>query len=96
MQPLLRLASRRPKRFYDWIRQVRRGGGYAVRPLLQRSIDHTRPVDDLRMIDYSVDNAVVGLEFVDASGGVDLRDLPFRQKAELLLGDSGLGLPLLV
>ena len=59
-------------------------------------IDHTKPVDDLRMIDYSVDNAVVGLEFVDASGGVDLRDLPFRQKAELLLGDSGLGLPLLV
>jgi len=60
------------------------------------SIDHTVPVDDLRRIDYSLDNPVVGLEFVDASGGVDLRDMPFRAKAEALLGDSGLDLPLLV
>ena len=54
----------------------------------EEPIDHTVQVDDLRVIDYSVDNAVVGLEFVDASGGVDLRDMPFRARTEALLGDS--------
>lgn len=62
----------------------------------EEATHHTVQVDDLRMIDYSADNAVIGLEFVDASGGVDLRDMPFRARAEALLGDSGLELPLLV
>ncbi len=56
------------------------------------TVARTVPLDDLRLIDYSADGAVVGLEFIDASEGIDLRDLPFARKAEQLLGDAGLNL----
>ena len=56
------------------------------------TVARTGPLDDLRLIDYSADGAVVGLEFIDASEGIDLRDLPFARKAEQLLGDAGLNL----
>jgi len=49
----------------------------------------TRTLDDLRLIDVSADGEVIGIEFIDASGGIDLRDLPFRQRVEQLIGDSG-------
>ena len=63
---------------------------------LQRgSATRTVSVDDLRLIDYSADGAVIGVEFIGASGGVDLRDLPFRQTIEKAIGDSGLPIRIL-
>lgn len=50
----------------------------------------TKAVDDLRMIDYSKDGAIIGLEFLQASAGIDLSDMPLRHKTEELLGQSGL------
>lgn len=49
----------------------------------------TQTLDDLRLIDLSKEGVVIGIEFIDASGGIDLRDVPFRQKVEQLIGDSG-------
>ncbi len=50
---------------------------------------------DLRMIDYSKDREVVlGLEFVSASAGVDLREMPFAATVAALIGDSGLSIPI--
>ena len=49
---------------------------------------------DLRIIDFDADGTILGVEFVDASGGADLRDLPFAQKVEQLIHDSGLPIKL--
>ena len=63
-----------------------------LRPV--QPVARTHALDDLRLIDYSADGGVVGLEFIDASSGIDLRDVPFKHLAERLIGDAGLGLPI--
>jgi uncharacterized protein YuzE len=50
----------------------------------------TTPVDDLRLIDYSADGRVVGVEFLEVSGGIDLSALPFMHRMEELIRDRGL------
>ena len=47
-------------------------------------------LDDLRIIDYSEDGAVVGVEFICAQGGIDLGDVPFAHRVEQIIGESGL------
>lgn len=59
-------------------------------------VDRTVPLDDLRNIDYSSENAVLGVEFIDVSGGVDLHNIPFAREIEAAIRDNGLGIPLLV
>lgn len=54
----------------------------------------TVSLDDLRLIDLSSAGAVVGLEFVDASGGIDLRDVPQAHRAEELIRKQDLGFPI--
>lgn len=46
-------------------------------------------VDDCRILDYSAEGSVLGVEFVCASEGVDLHDLPFARSIEHLIGESG-------
>ena len=46
-------------------------------------------LDDLRILDYSADGAVVGVEFICASAGIDLSDVPFAPSVEELIGQSG-------
>jgi len=50
----------------------------------------TSSLDDFRMIDYSADGSVVGVEFIDVTAGIDLEDVPFNQKIEEIIGQSGL------
>jgi uncharacterized protein YuzE len=57
------------------------------------NVHRSKAVDDLRLIDYSDDGAIVGVEFIGASGGIDLRDMPFAHKVEQLIGEAGLGFP---
>ena len=45
----------------------------------------TQFMDDLRMIDVDTDGTVVGIEFLDVSGGIDLHEVPFRQTVETLI-----------
>lgn len=49
-------------------------------------------LDDARIIDRSADGAILGVEFLGASDGVDLVDVPFAQTVQRLIEESGLGL----
>jgi uncharacterized protein YuzE len=62
--------------------------------LIDLPADRTHALDDLRLIDYSEDGGVVGVEFLEASHGVDLRDLPFKQKIDELIREKGLPFPI--
>ncbi len=52
----------------------------------------SKPLDDLRIIDYSSDGGVIGVEFISVGGGIDLSDLPHHDKVEALIGDLNLGI----
>ena len=54
----------------------------------------TQMLDDRRMIDWAADGRLVGVEFLDVSAGVNLHDMPERERVEALI--RGLGLPVLV
>ena len=53
-------------------------------------------LDDVRIIDHSEGGAVVGIEFIGASEGVVLEDVPFAQQVEDLVGRSGHSFRILV
>jgi uncharacterized protein YuzE len=59
------------------------------------AVAKTKPLDDLRLIDYSADGAVVGVEFLEASYGVDLSDVPHSHRIDELIGESGLPIKVL-
>jgi uncharacterized protein YuzE len=42
----------------------------------------TECIDDLHIVDYDADGNVVGVELIGASGGLDLRGLPERERLE--------------
>lgn len=46
----------------------------------------TTALGDLRLVDYDARNEVVGIEFIDVSSGIALRDLPFAAKIEESMG----------
>lgn len=56
-------------------------------------ITNSISLDDLTIIDYS-DDAPVAVEFIGASGGVDLSKVPFSHKVEALIRDEGLAFPI--
>lgn len=49
----------------------------------------TTPLDDLRILDHGADGTLVGVEFIDVSGGIDLHDLPSGPELEQLITSSG-------
>jgi uncharacterized protein YuzE len=57
--------------------------------LADDDVGETKALDDLRLVDYAADGAVVGIEFIEASSGIDLRDLSFRERVEELIAQSG-------
>lgn len=57
--------------------------------LSDEAAPHQVFLDDLRIVDYSEDRAVVGVEFLHASEGIDLSDVPFAPTVERLIGESG-------
>ncbi len=52
--------------------------------------------DDLRVVDFGEDGRVVGVGFLRVSDGVDLSDVPEREKVERLIDDLGLGIKIYV
>ena len=62
--------------------------------LIDIPVHRTHALDDLRLIDYSEDGGVVGVEFLQASDGLDLRDLPFSKKVAHLIKESGHTFPI--
>lgn len=57
--------------------------------LNEHPVSYTTPLDDLRLLDRDADGTLVGVEFIDVSGGIDLHDLPFAPELERLIGTSG-------
>ena len=62
--------------------------------LMDAPVARTHPLDDLRLIDYTEDGGVIGVEFLEAKYGIDLRDLPFSNKIDALIRQAGLGFPI--
>lgn len=46
-------------------------------------------VDDCRILDYSAEGSVLGVEFLCVSEGIDLRDRPLARRIEQLISESG-------
>jgi len=42
----------------------------------------TQVIDDQRIVDFAEDGSLYGVEFIGTSGGLDLSDLPEREKIE--------------
>jgi len=60
--------------------------------LLDAEVARSHSLDDFRIIDYSKDRRVVGVEFLGVGGGVDLEDIPHSGKVEKAIGELGLGI----
>ena len=48
---------------------------------------YTKPLDDIRYIDYASDDTPIGIELLAVSEGVDVHDLPNQEKITQLLED---------
>lgn len=55
-------------------------------------VKRSSTLDDFRLIDYSADGQVVGIEFLNIGGGVDVSDVPYSQTVEKLIGELDLGI----
>ena len=53
--------------------------------LQEADVTKVAPVDDLRIVDYAADGSVVGVEFLAASEGLDLRGLPEVTRLEEMI-----------
>ena len=42
----------------------------------------TQVIDDQRIVDFAEDGSLYGVEFIGTAGGLDLSDLPEREKIE--------------
>ena len=58
--------------------------------LSEGSAERQTYMGDFRILDYSKDGRVLGVEFLCAREGIDLQDLPFATRIERLIGESGL------
>ncbi len=58
--------------------------------LADGEVARSAQLDDFRIIDYSADGKVVGVEFLGVGGGVDLADVPYGPTVEKLIGELGL------
>ena len=48
-------------------------------------VHHTREFGDFRMVDYDAQGRIVGVEFLQIRGGIDLSGLPERQRLQTAL-----------
>ncbi len=62
----------------------------------EQGVERTAPLGDLRLVDYAADQSVVGVEFLAASEGLDLADVPDRESIPKLLAAAGVDLPILI
>ena len=53
--------------------------------LQEAEVTRTVSVDDFRIVDYAADGSVVGVEFLDASEGLQLAGLPLSDRLEALI-----------
>ena len=59
--------------------------------LNQSTVHRTRTFGDFRMVDYDAAGGIVGVEFLQINGGIDLHGLPEHQRLQRALLAHGLG-----
>jgi uncharacterized protein YuzE len=59
-----------------------------------KDVERTQALDDLRLVDFDVSGHAVGVEFIAATQGLDLRDVPHSERIEGLLREKGLQFPI--
>lgn len=64
--------------------------------LRDAAVATTVSLDDLRHLDYAAAGDIVGVEFINASAGVDLTGLPLAERVARLIRESGHRFPTLV
>ena len=57
------------------------------------AVQRTEALDDRRMLDWAADGTLLGIEFLDVSGGIDLTGISQRQQLEPLLHEFGFPIP---
>ena len=60
--------------------------------LSDSKVERSQTLDDFRIIDYSADGVVVGIEFLGVGGGIDLEDIPYSTTVEKLINELNLGI----
>ena len=58
--------------------------------LNQSAVHQTRAFGDFRIVDYDADGRIVGVEFLQINGGIDLHGLPEHQRLQRALLAHGL------
>ena len=53
--------------------------------LVDKTCAYTKPLDDMRYVDYASDDTPVGIELLSVSEGVNLDDLPEQAQVVKLL-----------
>ena len=56
----------------------------------EADVDRTVALDDLRLVDYDAAKEPVGVEFMAASDGLDVSDVPFSDQIAAILARNGL------
>ncbi len=59
--------------------------------LNQSAVHRTRTFGDFRMVDYDAAGGIVGVEFLQINGGIDLDGLPEHRRLHTVLAAHGLG-----
>ncbi len=58
--------------------------------LSHKKISRTKELDSERIIDYSEDGEIRGIEFLTVRNGVNTDNLPYRNEIERALNDKGI------
>ena len=61
----------------------------------EATVDHTDALDDLRMVDYSKDDSVIGIEFISPREGLDVCNIPQGALVVQAIRAKGLSFPLI-
>ncbi len=57
-------------------------------------VEKTVAIDDLRLVDFDSSEQPVGIEFIGASDGLDISDVPFAGEIGGILARNGLDFPI--
>jgi uncharacterized protein YuzE len=60
----------------------------------KEAAERSQALDDMRIVDYDAAGKAVGVEFICASEGLNLDDVPFGDKLESHLTRAGLHFPI--
>ena len=69
--------------------QVDNAAGSLYIRLNQSPVHQTREFGDFRMVDYDAQGRIVGVEFLQIKGGIDLSGLPEHQRLQTALQAHG-------